>query len=371
MSNKGIFLCPKIEEVVVSKKYKYTKTFTFEGKRYFVRADTQEALFKKMWKKQANLENNMNSSSMRFLDWSERCINTYKINCSEKTKQDFICLVNTNINKYIGMLPLKSIKQMHCQDIINRQKGKSVSQISKVYQALQFIFLKAKQEDLISRNPAEFIEKPRGTKKKRRALTQEEQTIFTDVAKCNRKNYGFLLMLYCGCRPSEAYACKLSDIIQTNDIYLLHIKGTKTVMADRFVPLPYWLYELFIDNDGEYICQLSNGSKVSRDYMKLVWASYKRTINLKMGAKTYRNQLIEPLPLSSDIVQYCLRHTYCTNLAKAKIDIRTAQKLMGHADIQMTANIYTHIDNTDIVDAARQLCDVAPTVTKCDSNGIN
>ena len=37
---------------------------------------------------------------------------------------------------------------------------------------------------------------------------------------------------------------------------------------------------------------------------------------------------------------------------KRGVDIRTAQYLMGHADIQMTANIYTHVDFEIINQAA-------------------
>ena len=67
----------------------------------------------------------------------------------------------------------------------------------------------------------------------------------------------------------------------------------------------------------------------------------------------YRNQLIAPYPLADDFVPYNLRHTYCTDLQKKGIDIRTAQYLMGHSDISLTANIYTHADNSTTLEAAR------------------
>ena len=70
-------------------------------------------------------------------------------------------------------------------------------------------------------------------------------------------------------------------------------------------------------------------------------------MNILLGAKTYRNKLLQDL-VADDLVPYCLRHTFCTDLQKAGIDLRTAQYLMGHADIKMTANIYTHVD-TEIV----------------------
>ena len=72
-----------------------------------------------------------------------------------------------------------------------------------------------------------------------------------------------------------------------------------------------------------------------------------------MGCRLYRNQLISPYPLALDLVPYCLRHTYCTDLARMGIDIRVAQKLMGHSDITLTANIYTNLDNQDVLEAAK------------------
>lgn len=63
-----------------------------------------------------------------------------------------------------------------------------------------------------------------------------------------------------------------------------------------------------------------------------------------MGAKVYRNQIIES-KLSDDLTPYCLRHTFCTDLQKAGVPINVAKELMGHSDISITANIYTHRDN--------------------------
>lgn len=39
-----------------------------------------------------------------------------------------------------------------------------------------------------------------------------------------------------------------------------------------------------------------------------------------------------------------LRHTYCTMLYLAGVDILTASKLMGHSDVKITLEIYTHLD---------------------------
>ena len=56
-----------------------------------------------------------------------------------------------------------------------------------------------------------------------------------------------------------------------------------------------------------------------------------------------------------DLHPHMLRHTYATILYKAGIDLKTAQYLMGHSDIKMTANIYMHIENGVTASAANKL----------------
>lgn len=50
-----------------------------------------------------------------------------------------------------------------------------------------------------------------------------------------------------------------------------------------------------------------------------------------------------------------LRHSYATNLYRAGIDLKTAQYLLGHSSIQVTANIYTHLDRDEAAGSITQL----------------
>ena len=75
-----------------------------------------------------------------------------------------------------------------------------------------------------------------------------------------------------------------------------------------------------------------------------------------MGAKLDKNgNIVGIKPLASDLTSYCLRHTFCTDLQKKGVDLRSAQYLMGHSDITLTANIYTHADTTTIIQAAEKM----------------
>lgn len=47
------------------------------------------------------------------------------------------------------------------------------------------------------------------------------------------------------------------------------------------------------------------------------------------------------------ISPYICRHTYCSNQAKAGMNPKTLQYLMGHSDIGVTMNTYTHLGLDD------------------------
>ena len=53
--------------------------------------------------------------------------------------------------------------------------------------------------------------------------------------------------------------------------------------------------------------------------------------------------------------KFSFQHTYCTNMAKLGIAVKTLQYLMGHADIATTLNTYTHLKLEDAKDELEQL----------------
>ena len=54
---------------------------------------------------------------------------------------------------------------------------------------------------------------------------------------------------------------------------------------------------------------------------------------------------------------HMLRHSYATCLYHAGVDLRTAQQLLGHASIEMTARIYTHLEAEDGLKVSGKLDD--------------
>lgn len=345
----------------IYKKYKINRQITIDGKAYRIRADNEKQYAEKVRRKIEEVEtgNKIKGGNTVLRAWAEECITTYKTNMKESTLEKYRSKMNTYILKQIGDMRLKDIKPMHCQKVINAYTGYSKTTINDIYQMLNFLFNRAVENSLIATNPARHITKPSGTKGSRRSITEVEREHIWKVCSQDRRYYLYLLMLECGCRPSEAAEAMGKDIIKVEGYNMLHIRGTKSSHADRIVPIPDTLYALIKNTPKtDYIASNRRGNKITYDNRSRLWNSCKRQLNISMGCKTYRNRLVPPYPLAPDLVPYCLRHTYCTDLARKGIDLRAAQKLMGHSDITLTANIYTNLTDNDIVEAAKILNDV-------------
>ena len=229
----------------------------------------------------------------------------------------------------LGEMQIEEIKPIDCQKCINLQKGSSSYQINQTKQMMNFLFERAIDNNIIGRNPARNISKPNGTKKSRRSLTKDERNAFLNAIQ-NPKYLPFAFMFYCGLRPSEARDIKESDIVEIAGNKAIHVRGTKTKNAVRDIPITDDLSAL-IENSLESPCRASQGyiCKMTVDVMRGRWCSLKASdIALQ----------------SDDLVPYCLRHTFCTDLMKKGVDIRVAQKLMGHSSIDLTSTIYSHVD---------------------------
>lgn len=327
--------------------------FTVNGVQHSVYAGSEREAGQKIAEKKQAIKKALPSA--RLESWAEFCIDTYKVNCSEKTLKHLKYISKSCIVDVIGDLPLEKVRPSDCQRCLNQRQGKSKGHIKYVHDTLKFIFHRAYLDGLISEDPTTNLVRPKGTEGHRRALTPEEREAVLAVGSEERRYYIYLLMILCGCRPSEAYECKGKDIVKIEGRPFLHIRGKKTAKSDRYVPIPKDLYRLIKKTAPEaYISPTDAGNKQGSN-AKRAWEHFRYHLDKYLGAPTYRNAVIETR--TEGLTPYCLRHEYCTELARRGIDIRTAQKLMGHSSINLTANIYTNLETRDLIAEASQLFD--------------
>ena len=125
------------------------------------------------------------------------------------------------------------------------------------------------------------------------------------------------------------------------------------------LPISDYLYERLWHrkkNADELIfCQPLTGRMHSSSSANDYWNNFKRALDIQMGAKVYRNKIVQSV-VAEDLVAYCLRHTYCTDLQRAGVPINVAKYLMGHSDISVTSKIYTSMP-PDVIDRAKESMD--------------
>lgn len=356
----------------------YHKNFTYDGQRYHICAPSEQALMVKygMMLQQladGSLALNQNSTVAH---WAEVWLDTYKKgNMTAKSFRTYREKLDVHILPAIGKMRLKDVREAHLQKILNEERGMSFSHVSKLRMVMRAMFKRAYTTGIINRDPAAGLLLPANKKGTNRSITPQERAAILAVADLGRHNACLFvkLMLFCGVRPGEAIALQWKDVDYKKS--LLHIekavesgskevKGPKTEAGTREVPIP----AAFLADLREYqrankkgpfetiLHQQRDKSKPHTESSLLSsWRSFKRLVDIQMGAKVYRNQVVqhgESDDLWESLRPYCLRHTYCTDLQDAGVPINVAKYLMGHSDITVTANIYTHKTDQTVAIAA-------------------
>ena len=243
--------------------------------------------------------------------------------------------------------------------------GRGYSTLTSVRGVLKPAFQMAYEEDIVRKNPFDFVitKYVPNDSKHRNALSETDletwmNFIRNDKAYC--KYYDeFIVLLGTGMRVSEFCGLTRDDLdFQNRTIRVDHqlvrdahcnyyIEKTKTESGRRFIPMTNEVYDALknilrncprrrksIEVDGykDFILIDKKGCpKVALHIQNEIrWAR----------AKYMKKHPDAPLP---NITPHVFRHTFCTNMALAGMDVKVLQYLMGHSDIEVTMNVYTHM----------------------------
>lgn len=298
--------------------------------------------------------------------WCDTWLDTYKKpTITEKGYDNYRYIIKNQIKPALGKYKVKAIKPVILQQLLNdlNENDKSFSFINRVKVTLNAIFDLAVENGYINKNPASALVTPAAKDGTHRALTEEETAALIGVGEANPHYLYTMFLFYTGIRPQEAIALTWSDVDIKNKLLNItkavesgnkNIKSTKTKAGIRTIPIPDALIELIKAGEPDaLIFPNDNGKQADKNSCARWWKATRRAINIYLGCKVVRNEVIEP-KLPEDFTAYCLRHTYCTNLQRSGVPLNVAKVFMGHRDIKMTANIYGH-QTDDQTEAARAL----------------
>lgn len=200
--------------------------------------------------------------------------------------------------------------------------------------------------NFITSNPAANLDSPKIKKRMPRYLTLEESINFLSTidGKFKARDLAmFSIFLNCGLRLSELVGINLRNINLEKRTLRVIGKGNKERMV--------YLNDLCIDAIKSYLevrPEVTNHS----DMDALFISSHGKRISNRM-VEIIAKKYFEKAGLNYELYSpHKLRHTAATLMYRdGNVDIRTLQELLGHTSLA-TTQIYTHIKNDDLRDAA-------------------
>ena len=293
----------------------------------------------------------------------------YKMIC-EDTKQGYKTVYRKHISPTLGKRALTEITALMIRALINNldKRGYKYETKNRVRIMLLDMFDKALIDSYVIKNPVKGIKVIRKEEKEIRFLSKEEQIDFFECAAGTFYYNLFVVAVETGLRPGELYALTPEDIdfkkreIRVNKTLVYqkfegdegktyHLGPPKTKSSNRKVPItPRCEVALQKQLKQRSVILNKHSVKPLEGFDNLLFLS---TLGTPLNATTYCdaigrivdsiNMMKDPLEQMEKFSGHCFRHTFATRCFEAKIQPKTIQAYLGHATLQMTMDLYTHV----------------------------
>lgn len=311
------------------------------------------------------------SVNMTVCELVERYI-AQKRGVRENTETGYRFVMNILRKERFGMLMINRVRLSDAKLwLIKLQKdGRGYSTIHAIRGVLRPAFQMAVDDDLIRKNPFGFhlntvVVNDSVT---RVSITPKQEQAFLDFVKndnhFSRYYEGIFILFKTGLRISEFCGLTLRDVdlvgrriiidhqLQRSRAMAYYIEEPKSTSGSRILPMIDEVYACFkqilekrrkprvepmIDGYAGFLYLDMN----DRPLVALHWQHYFKRIREK-----YDEAGGAPMPI---VTPHVCRHTFCSNMARNGMNPKTLQYLMGHADVSLTLNTYTHVDYDDVL----------------------
>lgn len=244
------------------------------------------------------------------------------------------------------------------------------------------MFEMALDDDVIRKNPAKNALKGYGTEPKiKEALSVQQQKMlfeFVERSTCYRKHLPMLeIMVGTAVRVGELTGLTWSDIdLQSAEIKIdhqliyknygsgccFHVSKPKTAAGERVIPITMKIrkalkeqrimqfqlginHNIEVDGVSGFVFTAKNGNPLATNAVNNILYNIIKAYNKEEELMAY-NQQRKPEFLPK-ISARTLRHTGCTRMAESGMDAKVLQYIMGHTNISITFDTYTHITDKE------------------------
>lgn len=228
----------------------------------------------------------------------------------------------------------------------------STATINKRLAQLKAIYANAEDAQLIAKNTLARLPLIKNTPKRpRRNLTPDEARALVDVSPEPYKTM-WLAYLYTGLRESELINLKTEHI--DLKAHVLSVTNSKSTAGRRQIPISKELLSaLKRTKPGAVFFFEMNGKQYKRQHIGNQFRKHMRLAISKLSEPNATADKVNEQMKGLDV--HALRYTFCTQLVKNGVDIKTTQTLMGHASPQITLKIYAQFCTDNAAEAIKRL----------------
>ncbi len=203
----------------------------------------------------------------------------------------------------------------------------SHSSIYAVRQVLRAVYQQLIERDLANKNPFSKVPIPyTASKKTVEAYTLEEQQKIISACHLDKMGDCFIFLLLTGLRLSEFVSLRWSDYNPQE--HTIAIRRSKTSAGATTLSLSRKAESILTNQEQRHQFVFSNchGEPVSVTSMKKFLSRLKKATGI------------------SNLTNHKCRHTFCTRLVQAGVDIRTVSSLARHTSVAFTLQHYVTCD---------------------------
>lgn len=308
--------------------------------QWFMAYSEEEALAARDRYKQAEKEGLLASvRPVTVEQYAAKWLKLYKSHVSKKCFNDYANYMD-KLTPVIGKKALSEVTVDDAAQVWTYHEWRSSGAVRHAKMLYVGMFDTAIENDLCRKNPfrSKSAKPPKLKDGSHRALTDEEIRLIETTP--HRFQLAAMVMLYAGLRRGEVSALTMEDIdlkaglIHVNkairyDSNQPILSDPKTEAGVRDVPIFPPLAPFIKDRIG-LVAPSARGKVLSNKAFYYAWESYKKSLALMAGHEV-------------NIRPHDLRHTFCTMLRDAGVDMKQAMLWMGHADENMILRIYDHV----------------------------
>lgn len=368
--------------VSVRKDGRYQARYMLNGKRYTIYGKTQKEVERKLRDAKYEMDHGIYAKPNKVTvdEWYKTWVKEYRENVVREGTLVSYEHHYKHIGSVIGKMKLQAVRPEHLQKILNRMKaeGYSVGYIGKVKALMNLFFRQAYLNGIIVMNPVERTVQPKAEKKEnvhKRALTEQEQKRFLEYAEREKPFYAdiFYLGFFTGMRIGEITALEWNDVDFKGMV--IHVNGTlvnmagkelhkgpaKTAGSKMTVPMLQEIGKRLKKHKVEQAklrMKLGDKWEPGKGLENLVFTSMFGKPLWRASVAKYIRELIKGMnreeveaagrehrdPVEMEyFCPHAMRHTFATRALEKGIPPKVVQSYLGHSDIDVTMNIYTHV----------------------------